>query len=352
MSVGTTEPSFDSIVKGEVFMNSSTKIVFLQFRLLAGLAFAVSLAACGSGGGGSTNIVPKSTQPVATTRQPLVINRSAAAAVLSKVSHATAHYAPMIGAKARLLDLRQRRPLTVAAGNDLSYYGGPTQTGGSEYNILVNCADESCWGGKITQYENDMQSSVMIGIVNQYGAGGQYAAGGDYPVSYNTSATLQDADIFNIIHSVVTTYGLPTGYGAQYHVFLGSGVQQCSTSAGGCYAVQYCAYHGSNDYTDIGHVLYSTEPYQNIPGCQVPSGSPQGQLADSTASVLSHETFETITDPDVAVNSIAWYNATYGEIGDLCAPANGVPVGLVTLGVDTWEIQPEYSNAVSDCSYQ
>jgi hypothetical protein len=315
---------------------------------------AAALAAC-SGGGASRQTIPqtgaKASTAQAAIRGHLNVSRAAAAAVARKVSNATAHYKPLAGQRPHLLALSGRKPQSVAAGNDLSYYGGPVMTGGTEYNILVNCADESCWGGKITQFENDLFGSTMIGIVNQYNAGGTYSAGGDYTVSYDTSGTLQDADIFNIIYSVATNFGLPTGYGAQYHVFLGQGVQQCSSSAGGCYAQQYCAYHGSNDYSDIGHVLYSTEPFQQIPGCQVPGGSPQGQLADSTASVLSHEVIETITDPDVAVNNVAWYNAAYGEIGDLCAPANGVPVGVTTLGPDKWEIQPEYSNAVHDCSY-
>ncbi|GAC1596793.1 MAG: hypothetical protein NVS3B28_28450 [Candidatus Velthaea sp.] len=334
-------------------MNLRSIIVRRLLACTGALVALASLAACGAGSGSVPSTGTQAgTPPASAHRAILSVQRSAAQAVIRKVSNATAHYAPVVGGKPRLLQLGSRKPLTVAAGNDLLFYGGPTQTGGAEYNILVNCADESCWGGKISQFQNDLFSSTMLGLLNQYGAGGSYRTGGNYSVRYDTSVTLQDADIFNIIHSVVTTYGLPTGYGAQYHVFLGQGVQQCSTSAGGCYGIQYCAYHGSNDYTDIGHVLYSTEPYQNIPGCQVPAGSPQGQVADSTASVLSHEMFETMTDPDVAVNVLAWYNPTFGEIGDLCAPANGVPVGNVGLGPDLWEIQPEYSNALHDCGYQ
>jgi hypothetical protein len=242
--------------------------------------------------------------------------------------------------------------MTSAAGNDLSYFGGPVQTGAQEYNILVNATTETPWGGKIGKFQTDLFSSTMFGIINQYNAAGTYTVRGDYPVSYNTLLPLLDSDIFNIIHAVITANHLPTGYGAEYHVFLQSGVRQCSTSAGGCYGVVYCAYHGSNDYSDIGHVLYSVEPYQNINGCQVTNQpSPNGVLADSTASVLSHEMFETITDPDVAANNLAWYNNNKGEIGDICAPANNIPTGNVTLGSDTWEIQPEYSNHVHDCSY-
>ena len=60
----------------------------------------------------------------------------------------------------------------------------------------------------------------------------------------------------------------------------------------------FCAYHGGATFRDIGHVLYSVEPFQGVEGCSSRPGAPNGQLADSTNNVLSHETFETITDPD------------------------------------------------------
>lgn len=250
--------------------------------------------------------------------------------------------------------IRHMHTMTSSAGMDLAFNGGPVQTGANEYDILVNCNDESCWGGMISKFQSDLFGSNMMSILSQYNASGTYSAAGDYPATYDTSAQLGDQDIFNILYQVITANNLPTGYGSEYHVFLGSGVQQCSQSAGGCYDQNggYCAYHGSNDWSDIGHVLYSVEPYQDVQGCQVSNlPSPNGSLQDSTASTLSHETFETITDPDIAANNVAWYNQTGGEIGDLCAPAAGVPTGNVQLGADTWEIQMEYDNNVHDCSY-
>ena len=60
---------------------------------------------------------------------------------------------------------------------------------------------------------------------------------------------------------------------------------------------------------------------------------------------------ETITNPDVAANNLAWYNNNKGEIGEICALANNIPTGNVPLGADPWEIQMEYSNHVHECSY-
>lgn len=278
---------------------------------------------------------------------------------MSKLLRASAFYSPRRGAHLHQI-AGLRRPMTVNAGNDLSFYGGPVQNGANEYNILLNCNDESCWGGLISSFESSLYGSTMMNsdILPQYSAAGTYSAAGDYPATYQVSGQLQDSDIFNILYSVITSNNLPTGYGSEFHVFLGQGVEECSNAAGGCYSPSnpstwaFCAYHGSNDWSDIGHVLYSVEPYQDVQGCQVSNlPSPNGSLSDSTASTLSHETFETITDPDVAANNVAWYNNAKGEIGDICAPASGVPTGNVNLSGATWEIQMEYNNSVHDCSY-
>ena len=285
-------------------------------------------------------------------------DRSSIPSVLAKLIKTGAYYFPRKGRPLPQLK-GLRKPLTVNAGYDLSFYGGPTQTGAGEYNILVNCNDESCWGGLISTFQTNLFNSTMMSILSQYNASGNYYAAGDFPATYSTAGTLQDADIFNILYSVITANNLPTGYGSEFHVFLGQGVEECSTSAGGCYSPSnpaqwtYCAYHGSNDWSDIGHVLYSVEPYQDVQGCQVSYlPSPNGSLVDSTSSTLSHETFETMTDPDVGINNLAWYNNTKGEIGDVCAPGGGVSTGNVNLSGTTYEIQMEYDNNVHDCSYQ
>lgn len=334
-----------------VHMNLTSHYLGRALPAVGALAVAGALlAGCGSGANTAmpTTVAPQHPTQVHSTTH---VSKAAIPSVMAKLLYASAFYSPMKGQHIRPIP-GVHQTMTAVAGNNLTFNGGPVQTGSNEYNILVNCNDESCWGGMISTFQNDLFGSSMMGLLPQYNAGGTYAFAGDYPATYTISGTLQDQDIYNILYSVITTNNLPTGYGSEFHVFLGSGVQQCSQAAGGCYAQQYCAYHGSNDWSDIGHVLYSVEPYQDIPGCQVSTlPSPNGSLQDSTASTLSHETFETITDPDVAANSIAWYNSTYGEIGDLCAPANGVPTGNVTLGVDTWEIQMEYDNNISDCSY-
>lgn len=321
-------------------------------RVVTGATVALLGAALITGCSGSSTAVPSTaTGAKPTTSAPkilahLTISRATAAAVAAKVKRSAAYATPLHGMKPKSL-----HTMTSSAGNDLVNNGGPVMAGGTNYNILVNAQDESPWGGQIGRFENDLFASSMINILDQYigqSATGAFSNGGDITVSYDTSSQLSDQDIYNIVYQVAQTYG--TGYNNLYHVFLQSGVSQCSQNAGGCYAQQYCAYHGNTDFSDIGHTLYSVEPYQNINGCQSGASTPNGVLSDSTASTLSHETFEAITDPDVP-NNVAWYNNNLGEIGDECAPAAGIPASVTNLNGDNWQIQSEYDNNVHDCSY-
>jgi hypothetical protein len=119
----------------------------------------------------------------------------------------------------------------------------------------------------------------------------------------------------------------------------------------------YCGYHSSVDFTDVGHVLYTVEPYQNVAGCSVRPGTPNGQLVDSTNNTLSHEEFETITDPDGS----AWFNFTSvalggAEIGDECSFFVIIPAGaffdpsVSTIGLHRYAVQPEYTNNEHACA--
>ena len=228
---------------------------------------------------------------------------------------------------------------------DLAYYGGPTLGSATSYNIYVNCAG-TCWGSTSPGTTlGRLSTSTLVHVIDQYigsTSNNRYPYGGGYQVNYNTSVTLQDQDIYNIIYAVAKTVG--TGYGKMYHVFLQSGVKQCSANAGGCYAQNggYCAYHGNVTFSDIGHTIYSVEPYQAISGCS----SPNGLVVDSTISTLSHEFFEAITDPDVP-NNVAWYNNYGGEIGDICRSS----YGNVSLSGYTYNMQREYSNRISACTF-
>ena len=89
------------------------------------------------------------------------------------------------------------------------------------------------------------------------------------------------------------------------------------------------------------------ESFSLIPGAaEAAKGSshqsPHGAI-DATASTLSHEFFETITDPD----GRSWFNLLTGfEVGDLCSPFGYNE----RLNRHSYMIQSEYSNAIHNCT--
>ncbi len=256
---------------------------------------------------------------------------------------------------------------------DLSFHGGNMVTSMQSVAIYLNpngqCTIASCWGDP-EGFLSNLGKSEMIHIVDQYtgsSADDRYTVDGtDVIINYKpTGKPLIDAQILGVVHAVAAALGTPDGYSNQFHVLLPPGQDECFTdSFKTCYSPDmpksfaFCAYHSSATFSDaVGHVLYSVEPFVDVPGCQVRPGTPNGQLADSTNNTLSHELIETITDPD----GTAWWNSLdvgiFGEeIGDECSfvlftdssayfdPSN------VTLNGKNYAIQPEYDNSQHACT--
>jgi hypothetical protein len=241
---------------------------------------------------------------------------------------------------------------------DVIYQGGTTVTSLESHDIYVNCT-ASCFGYPAT-FLNHLGNSDLIHVTDQYvgaHASHRYTVGPGGTLQYPVSGPLGPNDFLSIAYAGASVFG--TGYGHIYHVFLAPGIDVCLNAAlTVCYSPDnpntfyFCAFHGSVDFTDIGHVLFSVEPYANIPNaCQVNQPSPNGGEIDSQANVLSHELIEAITDPD----GTAWWNTydlvMYGsEIGDECVQAY-FDYPNTNIGGRVYEIQPEYSNTVHACTY-
>jgi len=258
---------------------------------------------------------------------------------------------------------------------DLEYHGGPVVVSMESHAIYLHpnggCTIAGCWGNP-EGFLRDLGKSDFIHVVDQYTgrtAHNRYTVAEEATnINYTPpSKPFTDADMVALVHAVVVSraedHDYETGYGHEYHVFLPPGQDECfDTTYSVCYSPDipstffFCAYHGSMDFQDIGHVLYSVEPFQNVLGCNVRPGTPNGFLADATNNVLSHETFETITDPD----GTAWWNSLdnglFGqEIGDECSFLFGFPPTAfdpsnVTLNGKPYAVQPEYNNADRACT--
>jgi hypothetical protein len=259
---------------------------------------------------------------------------------------------------------------------DLTYNGGAVVPFAQSHPIFLlpngSCPIATCWGDPesfLTDFANSDLAHVTDQYVGQHSRG-RYILGDEFALSYTPTpptAPLTDANIRAIVHAAALFSG-ETGYEHIFHVFLPPGQDECFTAAAtACYSPDvpnsfaFCAYHSSVTFQDVGHVLYSVEPFQNVDGCRVRPGTPNGQLIDSTNSTLSHELIETITDPD----GDAWFNFTAvvlagQEIGDECdlftiqqvSPTQFAVFGDPTVfrvGKHRYATQPEYSNNDHGC---
>jgi hypothetical protein len=339
------------------------------------LVCSIALVSCGGG----SNVVPTQpqeapaapSQPATSTGNPtsalstITIGNSDRNAVASHGAIHT-HYSPI-----KKLNTGTKTQSVVYA-SDLKYFGGPLITLARVFNGYVNSTPSAF--GNVKAFEQNLSRSNFSHILDQYvGATGsnRYDFGADVSVSYPALTTLGDNDLLLIIHA--TAAGLAGGGSNHiYNIFLPKGLDYCGTGtlipAGLCNGSvtspnpAFCAFHGAVNFSDIGTTLFTVIPYQDLNFCSIngftanPKGpTPNGVQQDSTYSAVSHEVFETITDPliDSWINPDPFYPA---EIGDLCSYVTGqfvngavVPQNTVLNGV-TYRIQFEYSNARHGCS--
>jgi hypothetical protein len=248
---------------------------------------------------------------------------------------------------------------------DLVYHGGPVLDFVQSHDIYLlpggSCSSASCWGDP-EGFLRALGKSEFIHVTDQYvgqHASNRYTLGQNFSSPITVSSTpLIDADVVAIVRAAANASG-DIGYNHIYHVFIPPGQDECFDSTFKvCASNVFCAYHGFADL-DIGHVIYSVEPFADVPGCNVRPGTANGTLTDSTNNVLSHELIEAITDPDLD----AWWNSLdnglFGEeIGDECSFLSFTSSGAF-LGFDPstikvqghqYALQPEYDNSAHGCS--
>jgi hypothetical protein len=163
---------------------------------------------------------------------------------------------------------------------DLTYLGGAVIVSMKSHAIYLHpkggCTIEGCWGNP-ERFLLDLGKSDMIHIVDQYTgstANNRYTVAEEATnVNYTPpSKPFTDADMTALVHAVVVAnaedHHYESGYSHEYHIFLPPGQDECfDTTYNICYSPDntatwiFCAYHGSMDFSDIGHVLYSVEPY-------------------------------------------------------------------------------------------
>jgi hypothetical protein len=303
-----------------------------------------------------------------------------ASATGAKLTFRHANYARTpAGAAARQKNLRQWKETGSSANmadndftqnpGDLSYQGGAVVNFAQSHAVYLTngtCTIAGCWGNP-EGFLRDLSDSDFIHVVDQYTG---LHARERYTVGFRARFTgalpttpLSTSDLAAFLHALVAATGVG-GYRHIYHLFLPPGVDTCFDPPfdNQCYSPDnpatfvFCAYHGSGDFPDLGqHVLFTVEPFQAVPGCSNGSGPPNGTLIDSTNDTLSHETFETITDPD---GDAFWNRSNFGlfgeEIGDECLFVDPVTLNLTEptfrINGKLYRVQSEYSNQRHACA--
>jgi hypothetical protein len=264
---------------------------------------------------------------------------------------------------------RAHRSRFLSQYGPLEYWGGPVLSSVQSVPVFVNCANPINCFGNVEEFLTRLQHSNMIHIVDQYmepnpiTSKNRYQAGAPLSVQYSIPGPLpyqssSGPNALAIAHRAALVEG--AGFGHIYHILFPPGVHICDLP-GDCEPDHYCADHGAVLFPDIGIVLVNLEASQvyvtGSGSCESRHyGSIPHTLIDATANALSHETFETITDPYAQLSyqpqygPYAWLDATQTyEIGDLCED-DGLE-SPVNLNGKTYTIQAEYSNKLGACTY-
>ena len=202
-----------------------------------------------------------------------------------------------------------------------------------------------------TQYTN--AAKVKISVKSVFGGSvvdtAPFPASGCTDTVDDTSVCLTDAQLAQKIALVVaSTPGWSKGPNNLFFIFTPAGVGSCSGSS--CAYSHFCAYHswsGSGDSV----LLYANQPYAAHAGCDT-GVRPNGDDADPTINVTSHEHNEAITDPQGS----AWFDRQGYENADKCAWTFGSPLGgsgntryNQTINGHGYYLQQNWSNQTSRC---
>lgn len=232
----------------------------------------------------------------------------------------------------------------------------------------------------VRQYLSDVGGTSFYGLLTQYWdlqgpvrnvatLGGTYLDAHPYPHAGTRANPLSDSDITAEISRVRRLEGWSVTSSSAFIVLTGYNVQECAKFSNGSACSfpgnasnGFCAYHsftpnnGGASGPQYMPYLYAANNANCVYLPTFGSGAaPYGdENADAVINSLSHEQFETVTDPETG----GWYDGdpSGGEIGDKCETTFG-PVAwdgsTVTLNHGhSYVLQEEYSNRAGGCAYR
>lgn len=251
-------------------------------------------------------------------------------------------------------------PFTVIQGNGINYHGGPVMPGNvnvyfiwygnwsngpraSDSATTVNLLDNFFGPNGIGGSGYELINSTYGDNVNN--VSGNVALAKSTFDNYSQSRKLSDSKVLTVVSRALSGGKLPVDSNGIYFVLTSSDVTE---SSGFCN--RYCGWHthATISGTDIKYSFVGN-PDRCPAGCEAETVSPNGDSgADGMASIMAHESEETISDPDLN----AWYDASGFENADKCAWMFGPTKGTIgagayneTFGTHNWLIQMNWENA-------
>jgi hypothetical protein len=263
--------------------------------------------------------------------------------------------------------------------------------------------DQTAYESRVATFLSSLEGTTYYHMLNQYYENDNGAAPPTYVGPYThfggswtdfskpAANPINEADAQQEVENAIDANNWPRGESTVVILFTPTGYNTCFTSLG-CSPNAYCAYHSATTTAGEETTPYIVlpPPSQDLTKCGAAytwSGLPgitddlwvqsgPAKSGDASINDMSHELFETITDPDSTSNGTGgwWDDAegqVLGEIGDKCAyqfeplwthsaapgshfpppPASQDQDGTITLGFQNYVVQKVWSNADGGCSY-
>lgn len=163
-----------------------------------------------------------------------------------------------------------------------------------------------------------------------------------HPPSAADGATISDTQLTGALRTLIDAGQLPKpSTNRLYAIFFRPG--QTIVTADGNSANNFCAFHDTIAYKSAT-AYFAVMPYEvDNRGCK-----PASTSFDNVTTIASHELVEAITDPGVGLNRVAWYDASNGEVADICAGTSSPAPVIGSDGV-RYVVQREWSNQNRAC---
>ena len=254
----------------------------------------------------------------------------------------------------RVISNVQVVPVLYGSGTYISQVSSTSATAGASMFSFYRDITVSTYFDWLTEY-----NTTISGGTNQaIGHGTAVTTRQITPAASRNGTTITDASIQAELCAQLSAGTLPApthdaagNNNTYYAIFFPKGKHISLGGTPSCQAGGFCAYHGTvASCGGKGEVYYGVHPDMSAgSGCDTGCGNASTTFANQT-SVASHELVEATTDPEVGIATVigkplAWYDATNGEIGDIC----NAQQGTVTSNGFGYNVQKEFSNKCNDC---